>query len=47
MKVNSFKKQTNEFVFTIYYATYFRSFLEEFEDTKKPFEITWTLVNTK
>ena len=35
--VNSSKKQTNELVFTTTYATCFRSFLEESEDTKKTF----------
>ena len=42
--VNSSKKQTNEFIHFYYYATHFRSFLEEIEDTKKnPFEIIWPL----
>ena len=33
--VNTSKKQTNEFIFTT-----MPLFLEEIEDTKKPFEIT-------
>ena len=28
-----------------YYETCFRSFLEEIEDTKRPFEINWPLAN--
>ena len=37
--VNSSQKQTNEFVFTTMQRVFVR-FLEEIEDTKKPFEIT-------
>ena len=37
--MNSSKKRTNEFVFTTM-KLIFVCFLEEIEDTKKPFEIT-------
>ena len=37
--VNSYKKRTNEFIFTTMRRVFVR-FVEEIEDTKKPFEIT-------
>ena len=40
--VNSSKKRTNEFIFTSMRRV-FVHFLEDIEDTKKPFEITWPL----